>query len=378
MKKKQFLASMMAVMMLASSAMPVYADGLAEEGDTGSAQTNVSFTTTSSQLGGVVVSVPETLVLSYDDSTQKFSSSDSVYAYGQLGSKLQLEISSPATVKYSNQDVAGASQLTGTVEFVDDTYTGYWSSEQLYAGVADDHSASKKETLKCVVNETNGIQVGTYKGEVNFTIKVSKDLSKSVYYDTGSGVSIKGTNYAWNTDVFKLTSGTNGDVYMNGTKADTWLADSANTTLVIPSSKALGSDSDEFITKNVGGTLGTKTNHIDTVIFPAAIANTSKGLTIECKVNDGDNENTQITTIYMPAVKSIMRFTIRKLPNLTDVYYAGSATEFENAILSSNYNGKDGRYDNDSLWNATIHVLDESDNWIDFDKNAFFVDHPKA
>lgn len=378
MKKKQFLASMMAVMMLASSAMPVYADGLAEEGDTGSAQTNVSFTTTSSQLGGVVVSVPETLVLSYDDSTQKFSSSDSVYAYGQLGSKLQLEISSPATVKYSNQDVAGASQLTGTVEFVDDTYTGYWSSEQLYAGVADDHSASKKETLKCVVNETNGIQVGTYKGEVNFTIKVSKDLSKSVYYDTGSGVSIKGTNYAWNTDVFKLTSGTNGDVYMNDTKADTWLADSANTTLVIPSSKALGSDSDEFITKNVGGTLGTKTNHIDTVIFPAAIANTSKGLTIECKVNDGDNENTQITTIYMPAVKSIMRFTIRKLPNLTDVYYAGSATEFENAILSSNYNGKDGRYDNDSLWNATIRVLDESDNWIDFDKNAFFVDHPKA
>lgn len=249
---------------------------------------------------------------------------------------------------------------------------------QSFSGVADDHSASKKETLKCVVNETNGIQVGTYKGEVNFTIKVSKDLSKSVYYDTGSGVSIKGTNYAWNTDVFKLTSGTNGDVYMNDTKADTWLADSANTTLVIPSSKALGSDSDEFITKNVGGTLGTKTNHIDTVIFPAAIANTSKGLTIECKVNDGDNENTQITTIYMPAVKSIMRFTIRKLPNLTDVYYAGSATEFENAILSSNYNGKDGRYDNDSLWNATIHVLDESDNWIDFDKNAFFVDHPKA
>lgn len=383
MKKKQFLASMMAVMMLASSAIPVYADGLAEEGDTGSAQTNVSFTTTSSQLGGVVVSVPETLVLSYDDSTQKFSSSASVYAYGQLGNKLQLEISSPATVKYSNQDVAGASQLTGTVEFVDDTYTGYWSSEQLYAGVADDHSASKKETLKCTVNETNGIQVGTYKGEVNFTIKVSKDLSKSVYYDTDSGVSIKGTNYAWNTNVFKLSISydSNGEmvsesVYMDDTKADAWLADSANTTLVIPSSKALGFDSDEFTTKNVGNTLYKKTNYIDTVIFPAAMANTSAGLTKECCLNVGDNENTKITTIYMPAVKSIMRFTIRKLPSLTDVYYAGSATEFENAILSSNYNDKDGRYDNESLWNATIHVLDESNNWINFDKNAFFVDHP--
>lgn len=376
MKKKQFLASMMTVMMLASSAIPVYADGLAEEGDTGSAQTNVSFTTTSSQLGGVVVSVPETLVLSYDDSTQKFSSSDSVYAYGQLGSKLQLEISSPATVKYTNQDVAGASQLTGTVEFVDDTYTGYWSSEQLYAGVADDHSASKKETLKCTVNETNGIQVGTYKGEVNFTIKVSKDLSKSVYYDTSSGVSIKGTNYAWNTNLFNSFNRGTGDVYMNDTKADAWLADSANTTLVLPSSRALGSDSDEFITKNVGNTLYNKTNYIDTVIFPAAMANTSAGLTNECCLNAGDEENTKITTIYMPAVKSIMRFTIRKLPSLTDVYYAGSATEFENAILSSNYNGKDGRYDNESLWNATIHVLDESDNWVNFDKNAFFVDHP--
>lgn len=43
---------------------------------------------------------------------------------------------------------------------------------------------------------------------------------------------------------------------------------------------------------------------------------------------------------------------------------------------TSNYNGKDGRYDNESLWNANIHVLDESDNWILFDKNAFFVDHP--
>lgn len=375
MKKKQFLASMMAVMMLAGSAMPVYADGLSEEGDTGSAQTNVSFTTTSSQLGGVVVSVPESLVLNYDDSTQKFSSSDSVYAYGQLGSKLQLEISSPATVKYTNQDVAGASQLTGTVEFVDNTYTGYWSSEQLYAGVANDHSASKKETLKCTVNETNGIQVGTYKGEVNFTIKVSKDMNKIAYYDTGSGVSIKGTNYAWNTGMFKLST---NDVYMYDNDTTTnWLADSANTTLVVPNSRALGSNH-EFIPKNVGGILGTKTNYVDTVIFPAAMADTSAGLTGECGFNSVDNGNTKITTIYMPAVKSIMPFTIRKLPNLADVYYGGSATEFENAILSSRYNGKDGRYNNESLWSATIHVLDESDNWIEFDKDAFFVDHPTA
>lgn len=378
MKKKQLLASMMAVMMLAGSTIPAYAEGLSEEGDTSSAQTNVTFTTTSSQLGGVIVSVPATLNLSYDSATQKFSSSDTVYAYGQLGSKLQLEISSPATVKYTNQDVAGASQLTGSVEFVDDTYTGYWSSEELYAGVAD-HEQSKKEPLTCEVKETNGIQVGTYKGEVNFTIKVSKDLSKSVYYDTGAGVSIKGNAYDWNTDMFRLLSGTSGDVYMNDDDTTTnWLADSSNTTLVIPSARALSStDNGDFATKNVGGILGAKTNYIDTVIFPAAMTSTSEGLTIECKVNDGDNENTKITTIYMPAVKKISRYwTNNKLPNLADVYYAGSATEFEEAILTSNFNGKDGRYDNESLWNANIHVLDESDNWILFDTNAFFVDHP--
>lgn len=180
------------------------------------------------------------------------------------------------------------------------------------------------------------------------------------------------------TDMFKLLSG-NGDVYMNDDDTTTnWLADSSNTTLVIPSTKALGStESGDFITKNVGGILGTKTNYIDTVIFPAAIANTSKGLTIECGLKNGDNENTKITTIYMPAVKKISRYwTNNKLPNLADVYYAGSATEFEEAILTSDYNGKDGRYDNESLWNANIHVLDESDNWILFDTNAFFVDHP--
>ena len=46
MKKKQLLASMMAVMMLAGSTIPAYAEGLSEEGDTSSAQTNVTFTTT--------------------------------------------------------------------------------------------------------------------------------------------------------------------------------------------------------------------------------------------------------------------------------------------------------------------------------------------
>lgn len=78
----------------------------------------------------------------------------------------------------------------------------------------------------------------------------------------------------------------------------------------------------------------------------------------------------------LPLQLHLLSWTNNKLPNLADVYYAGSATEFEEAILTSDYNGKDGRYDNESLWNANIHVLDESDNWILFDTNAFFVDHP--
>ena len=374
MKKKQFLASMMAVMMLAGLVTPVYADGLSQEGDTSSAQTNVTFTTTSAQLGGVIVSVPATLNLSYDSDAQKFSSSDTVYAYGQLGSKLQLEISSPATVKYTNQDIPDAAQLTGAVEFVDSTYTGYWTSEELYSGVAD-HNQSKKETLKCTVNETNGIQVGTYKGAVNFTIKVSKDMNKVAYYDTGTGVVVKGTAYDWNTDMFSLAS---YDVYMKDADETTnWLADTSNTTLVIPNSATLGSSNTNFVTKNVGWALSSKTNYVDTVIYPAALGNTDEGLDSQCKLYYNDQDNSQITTIYMPAVKKINRFwTSSHLTGLRDVYYAGSATQFSDAILTSNYNGKDGRYDNESLWNATIHVLDESDNWIEFDKNAFFVDHP--
>ena len=83
-------------------------------------------------------------------------------------------------------------------------------------------------------------------------------------------------------------------------------------------------------------------------------------------------------------IQRLQQFICQQLKRLVDIgqiinfqiYYAGSATEFEEAILTSNYNGKDGRYDNESLWNANIHVLDESDNWILFDKNAFFVDHP--
>lgn len=374
MKKKQLLASMMAVMMLAGSVTPVYADGLSQEGDTSSAQTNVTFTTTSAQLGGVIVSVPATLNLSYDSDTQKFSSSDTVYAYGQLGSKLQLEISSPATVKYTNQDIPDAAQLTGTVEFVDSTYTGYWSSEALYAGVAD-HNQSKKETLKCTVNETNGIQVGTYKGAVNFTIKVSKDISKYAYYDTETGVVIKDTAYAWNTDMYNLSS---SDVYMKDADETTnWLADASNTTLVIPNSAVLGSSKTEFEIRNVGWALGSKTNCVDTVIYPGALENTDKGMTTQCSLVYNDKDNSQITTIYMPAVKKISRFwTSSHLTGLKDVYYAGSATQFSDAVLAGMYNGKDGRYDNESLWKATIHVLDESDNWIEFDKNAFFVDHP--
>lgn len=64
--------------------------------------------------------------------------------------------------------------------------------------------------------------------------------------------------------------------------------------------------------------------------------------------------------------------------NLTDFYYGGTALQFEDACLKKDKDGYDARYTNKSLWNATIHVLDENNNWVEFDKAGFLRDNPKA
>lgn len=371
MRNKKFLASLMLATMLTDSVVPAFAEGLSSEGDTGTAQTGVSFSATSvKEPGEAIVSVPESLTLSFDDSTKKYSSSDSVYAYGDLDNLLQLEITSSATVRYENEDVQDAQQIFGKVEFVDDTYTGIWSSEDLKSGV-DNQSNSKKIPIKCYINETKDMQIGTYKGKVNFKIKVSRDLDKIALYDTDTGVVLKGKTYDWDTSLFKCSDDSSHIAFTD--EATTWLADPSHTTLPLISYTKVNDYGYMAESSYVGlDLLGSTTNYVNTVIFPED----TKGLNDSSHLFTEDTDNTNITTIYVPALSYINSgLTYNHLPNLTDFYYAGTANQFSNAILadSSTSNGTHG---NTSLWSATIHVLDDDGNYVDFDKEAFIHDYP--
>lgn len=358
MKKKLYsaLALALAFTSVLGGTMPAHAEGLSEEGDTTTAQTSFSFTTESDNLGGIIISVPETMVLQWDEDAETYNANDSVSAYGYLGSSLQLEIKAPGQVQFSNQDVAEAAGLIGNIDFGDDN-TQYWSSEQLYAGVADS-TAIDARAVTCAINDKTGIQVGTYTGKTDFTITIVKDNSKSVMYDTSSGVMIAGTLYEYTDTTYFDKTAAQGEVWVNTTTFPNYVTETGRSTLVIPS---------DFGENGVATTLDLgDTYHqadftgIDTIVV-------STGIKTLASESFGGTGLDGINTVYLSDVTAISRYAFSKLSGLTDVYYAGSEIEFIAAIEAGIYNGKNGNYNNAPLFNSTLHLLNADNEWYEYD-----------
>lgn len=378
MKRKQILAVLLTICALFSSGVSAHAEGLSTEGDTATAQTGVSFTATADE-NNVIVSVPESLTFVYDDSNLSYSANDTVSAYGLISRKYCVEVTAASSIRFKNQTNQNAPQLRGTVSFGDANNTGCWSSAELKSGKFN-ADQMKKINLDCNLTDINDLERGTYNGTLTFNIKVAKDMNNVFYKDTDDAVVIGDKTFAYTTELFGVDSyGEFGMRSSDDTKA--WRTNENNTTLVIPRKEKFNAERYD----NLWDLLyKMDESHVSTIVLPAGItelyninspANKSFGF---CFTKGDYYHFDSVTTIYVPDIALRINMFYSCFKNLKDFYYGGTALQFEDACLKKDEDGKDARYGNNSLWNATIHVLDKDDNWVEFDKAGFLRDNPIA
>lgn len=375
MKRKQILAVLVAMCTLFSSGVPAYAEGLSSEGDTASVQTGVSFT--ASDENNVIVSVPESLTLNFDDSSCSYSSNDTVSAYGLLSRKYCVEVTAASSVRFKNQTKQDAPQLRGSISFGDANNTGRWSSAELKSGKLNAEQM-KKIDLTCNLTDINDLERGSYSGTLTFNIKVVRDMDNVAYKNTDDAVVIGDETFAYTTEPF-TTSGYDNVTMRTSDNTKAWRDDESNTTLVIPSKQKLnatGYDTIDDLLYNIND------SHVATIVFPADITelyniNSEAKKSSYISFTKGSYYTfSSVNTIYVPDVALASDMLYGCFPNLKDFYYGGTALQFEDACLKKDSSGKDARYGNSSLWNATIHVLDGDNNWVEFDSTAFLNENP--
>lgn len=168
MRKGSLLGLAMAGAMLLG-AVPVSAAQINVPADPGTATGNTptQFEVTEDMLGGgLVVSVPDELILQYSAEDQNFSASDNVNAKGNINPAKKLNITTPATVTYLHEDDATVDAV-GTIDFGTEN-TETWSANELR--VAKDAGVDK--AIKSTVPMSEVEYVGTYSTTINYDINV--------------------------------------------------------------------------------------------------------------------------------------------------------------------------------------------------------------
>lgn len=166
MRKGSILGLALAATMMLG-AVPVSAAQINVTGDTATGNTPTQFEVTEDMLGGgLVVSVPDELVLQYSKDNQNFSASDNVNAKGNINPSKKLNITTPATVTYLHNDDATVDAV-GNIDFGTEN-TETWSANELR--VAKDKGVDK--AIKSTVPMSEVEYVGTYSGTINYNINV--------------------------------------------------------------------------------------------------------------------------------------------------------------------------------------------------------------
>lgn len=101
--RRKYLATLAVVTALITSVVPVYAD-YSKAGDTGSQEISSSFDVSADDFGGLIVSIPNDIPLSYDKESNAYSGQDYVKVSGYLDSDLRIKITAPDTIKFTNDD----------------------------------------------------------------------------------------------------------------------------------------------------------------------------------------------------------------------------------------------------------------------------------
>lgn len=168
--KKKIVATMLIASMLIGSTISTNAASLSEVGDTATQTTPSDMTVTADDLGGLIVSIPESMTLAYDNVNSKFSGADNVYAYGYINdSNARLKIVADNSATFKNKDMETATDLTGAVTFGTDN-AETWSVAELQQGAEN----AKRAEVACNVTDLSNLRVGHYEGNINYTVSLEE------------------------------------------------------------------------------------------------------------------------------------------------------------------------------------------------------------
>lgn len=160
--RRKYLATLAIVTALITSVVPVYAD-YSKAGDTGSQEISSSFDVSADDFGGLIVSIPNDIPLSYDKESNAYSGQDYVKVSGYLDSDLRIKITAPDTIEFTNDD----SKLTGTVSFGEDGNVEYWTSDECMSGVV-------QKELGVTVSDLSDIHTGHYSGAITVDVEIEQ------------------------------------------------------------------------------------------------------------------------------------------------------------------------------------------------------------
>lgn len=199
--KKKIVATMLIASMLIGSTISINAASLSEVGDTATQTTPSDMTVTADDLGGLIVSIPESMTLAYDNVNSKFSGADNVYAYGYINdSNARLKIVADNSATFKNKDMETATDLTGAVTFGTDN-AETWSVAELQQGAEN----AKRAEVACNVTDLSNLRVGHYEGNINYTVSLEETpketspcatLNASLIKDVSSGKATVNMNLA--------------------------------------------------------------------------------------------------------------------------------------------------------------------------------------
>jgi hypothetical protein len=171
MRKKCFVAVLALHVLVLSQVIPVCAsEAQPLKSSTTSTITSELSADDTIVKSGVIVQLPADLDLTYSDSLDAFQVKTQVGVYGEISDYMEVRISLPSELEYTNDDES--SSVTGIVKFgeKDDTEAyEIWNADEVYAG-KEDLDNTDKRGLSINVSAYNILNADDYSSDVKFNI----------------------------------------------------------------------------------------------------------------------------------------------------------------------------------------------------------------
>ena len=171
MTKKKIVALALATSMILGGT-PVYAQTVSVTSGTGSGSSPSSFTVTADMLtgGDLVVTIPDSLDLVYDDASSQFTKTSKVNVKGNINPAKKVVISTPTNITYRHEDDTTVT-ADGTVTFGSTSVNNQkaeWSATEL----KDGGEAGVDKDISSSVAKSEVEYIGTYKATINFNVSL--------------------------------------------------------------------------------------------------------------------------------------------------------------------------------------------------------------